>query len=117
MLCRERELIRLEPPGFLIIIITELKGVIQDFLTLSSLRHKLSPICTLKGTVRYRVQITCNTSSDYHVQHVMCEVVRRDSSAIKADRVEIAFIIALFYWLKPLTNEEGEETRVPRENP
>ena len=30
---------------------------------------------------------------------VTCHVVRRDSSAIKFDRVEIAFIGALFYWL------------------
>ena len=34
--------------------------------------------------------------------HVTFHVVRRDSSAIKFDRVEIAFILALFYWLKPI---------------
>ena len=34
--------------------------------------------------------------------HFVCHVVRRDSSAIKFDRVEIAFILALFYWLKQL---------------
>ena len=44
-------------------------------------------------------------------------MVRRASSTIKFDRVEIAFIVALFYWLKPLTNEGGEETGVPGENP
>ena len=31
--------------------------------------------------------------------HVRCHVVRRDSSAFKFDRVEIAFVVALFYWL------------------
>ena len=51
------------------------------------------------------------------MQHVMCHLVRRDSSAVKSDRVEIAFILALFYWLKPLNNEGGEETRVPGEKP
>ena len=48
------------------------------------------------------------------MQHVVCHVVRRDSSAIKFVRVEIAFILVLFYWLKPLTDEGGEETGVPR---
>ena len=37
--------------------------------------------------------------------NVMCHLVRRDSSAIKFDRVEIAFTIGLLYWLKPLTDE------------
>ena len=40
------------------------------------------------------------------MQPVVCHVVRRDSSARKFDRAEIAFISALFYWLKPLTDEE-----------
>ena len=35
----------------------------------------------------------------------MCHVVRKDSSAIKFDRVEIAFILALFYWLESLTDK------------
>ena len=38
-------------------------------------------------------------------------------SAIKFGRVEIPFILALFYWLKPLADEGGKETGVPRENP
>ena len=48
---------------------------------------------------RNRVQITCNTSSGHRVQHAVCHVARRDSSAIEFDTVEIAFILALFYWL------------------
>ena len=73
--------------------------------------------CTLKWPGRNGVQITCNTSSAYHVQPAVCHLVRRDSSATKSDRVEIAFILALFCWLKPWTDEEGEETRVLGENP
>ena len=65
------------------------------FFTISSLCHELSPTCTLNGPERDRVQITCNTSSAYHVQHAVCHMVRRDSSAIKFDRVEIAFILTL----------------------
>ena len=47
----------------------------------------------------------------------MCHFVGRDSSAIKFDRAEIVPVSALFYWLKPLTDEGGEETGVPGENP
>ena len=61
--------------------------------------------------------ITCNTSSAYRVQRVVCHLVRRDSSAIKFDRAEIAFILALLYGLKPSADEGGEETGVPGENP
>ena len=79
----------------IIIIIILLKGIIRDFFTISSLRRELSPTRTLLWPGRNRVQITCNTSGAYHVQHVVCDVVPRDSSAIKFDRVEIAFILAL----------------------
>ena len=72
------------------------------FVTISSLRCKLFPTHMLKWPRRNRVQITCNTPSAYHVQPAACHLVRRDSSAIKFDRVEISFILALFCWLKPL---------------
>ena len=64
---------------------------ISRYFTISLCRE-LSPTRMLKWPGHDRVQITCNTSSAYHVQHVMCHVVRRDSSAIKFDRGEIAFI-------------------------
>ena len=38
-------------------------------------------------------------------------------AVIKFDRVWITFILALFYRLKPLTSEGGEDTRIPGENP
>ena len=41
------------------------------FLKISSMRRKLSPTRTLKRPGRNRVQITCNTSSAYHEQHVV----------------------------------------------
>ena len=52
-----------------------------------------------------------------HVQHIERLSCASVSSAIKLDRVEIAFIWALFYWLNHLTDEGEEETGVPRENP
>ena len=44
---------------------------ISRFVTFSSPRCKPSPTRTLKWPGRNRVQITCNTSSAYHVQHVL----------------------------------------------
>ena len=41
------------------------------FFTISSLRREPSPTRTLKWPGRNRVQIACNTSSGYHVQHVV----------------------------------------------
>ena len=69
------------------------------FLTISSQCRELSPTRTLKWPGRNHVQITCNTSNAYHMQVSCTHLVRRDSSAIKFDRIEIAFIWALFYWL------------------
>ena len=61
-------------------------------------------------TVSYTyAQVAWAQSCANHVQHierlwrgtcrVTCHVVRRDSSAIKFDRVEITFVWDLFYWL------------------
>ena len=61
-----------------------------------------------------------------HMQHtgrVSCtacqepHVTKRLLTTIKSDKVEIAFILALFYLLKPLTNDGGEEIVVPGDNP
>ena len=63
------------------------------------------------------LRITYSRSSAYHVQYVMCHLMRRDSSAIKFDRVEIAFILALFYWLKPLPDKEGMKPEYSEKTP
>ena len=65
----------------------------------------MSPTSTLKWPEPNKVQITCNTSNAYHVRHVVCHVVRRDSSVVKSDRVEIAFIF-FFYWLNDYPMKE-----------
>ena len=64
------------------------------FFTISSQRRELSPTRTLKWSRRNRVQITCNTSSAYHVQHAMFRATWYEGTAqlFKFDRVEIAFI-------------------------
>ena len=97
-----------EPPGdkgigiiiIIIIIIITLKGTIRDCLqsphcAANCLQHVRSSgpgaiVCKSRAT--HRALITCKC-------HVTCHLIRRDSSAIKFDRVEIAFILALFYWL------------------
>ena len=69
------------------ILLIELKGTIEIFFTISSLHRKLSPTRMLKWPGRNCVQIMCNTSGAHHMQHVMCPVVWRDSSAVVFDRL------------------------------
>ena len=74
-------------------IIIAFKSAIQDFLqsphsATNCLQHVRSSgpgaiMCKSRAT--HRALITCKC-------HVTCHLVRRDSSAIKFDRVEIAFI-------------------------
>ena len=76
-----------------IIIIIRFKGSIRDFLqsphsAANCLRHVRSSgqgtiVCKSRAT--HTALITCKC-------HVTCHLVRRDSSAIRFDRVEIAFI-------------------------
>ena len=70
----------------IILLMIASEGVIRHFYNLS-LCLELSPTPRLKWPGRNRVQIICNTSCAYHIQHVVCHVVRMDSSAIKFDRV------------------------------
>ena len=51
----------------------------------SSLGHGLSPTPTLNWPRLNGVKITCSTSGDHQVRHVVCHVVQKDSSAIKFD--------------------------------
>ena len=103
--------------------IVALKGAVRDFLQ--------SPHCAANCLQQERSSglgaIVCKSRATHrgphHVQHVVCHVVRRGSSAIKFGRAELAFICALFYWLIGLTDEEGKGrgegggTGVPGENP
>ena len=47
------------------------------------------------------------------MQHVVCEGTAQLLSLTELIRIYSFF----FYWLKPLADEGGEETGVPRENP
>ena len=78
---------------------------------ISSLRRELSP---------FPAQSCAN-----HVQHLerlsraICRVPRgtKGSPAIKSDRVEIAFIWALFYWLNHQPTEDGRKPEYPEKTP
>ena len=84
----------------IIIIIIAFKGAIQDFLqSPHSAANRLQHVClsglgaiVWKSRATHPALFTCKC-------HVTCHLVWRDSSAIQCDRVEIAFIWALFYWL------------------
>ena len=65
----------------MMIIIIAFKGAIQDCLTNSSLRCEPSPTRTLKWPGRNRVQIKCNTSGAYLVQHVVLRATRYEGTA------------------------------------
>ena len=70
------------------------------FFTLSSLRHEPSPTHTLKWPRRNHVQITCNTSSAYHVQLVL-RVTRYEGTArlLSLTKFKSRLFELLFYWL------------------
>ena len=82
------------------------------FFTVSLLHHELSLTHKLKWSGRSHVPVKFKTSGSCHMQYVVWHIVQRNSSAINLDKFEIAFILALFHWLKPLTNEGGEKARV-----
>ena len=58
----------------MIIIMIALKSEIRKFHNLLT-----APARMLRWPGRNRVQITCNISSAYHVQHVVCHLVRSGS--------------------------------------
>ena len=51
------------------------------FSIIPSLRRELSPTQTFKWLGRNRVQTTCNTSSAYHVQHVVLRATWYEGTA------------------------------------
>ena len=84
----------------IIIIIITFKGAIRDFVRsphsatncLQHVRSSSPGAVMCKSHATHWVLIMCKC-------HVTCHLVWRDSSAVKFDRVEIAFIWSLFCWL------------------
>ena len=83
----------------IMIIIIAFKGAIQDFCIISSLRRERSPTGTLKWSRHNGVQITCNTLSVHHVQHVVLRAMPYEGTAqllslteLKSHLFELYFI-------------------------
>ena len=76
--------------------IIALKGAIRDFFFIFFFflqSHYLQQIrSSSEGAILCKSR--ASTLDAFHAQRVMCHVVRRDSTAIKFDRVEIAYILA-----------------------
>ena len=68
-------IIRTATTTTIIITIIVFKDTILHFLQLLSVPRTVSTP-TLKRPGRNRVQITCNTSIAYHVQHILCHVAQ-----------------------------------------
>ena len=89
------------------------------FFTISSQRRELSPTRTLKWPRRNRVQITCNTSSAYHVQHVVLCATWYEGTAqllslteLKSHLSELCFV---GWIIKPM--KEGRKPEHPEKTP
>ena len=82
------------------------------FSTNSSLHREPSPTCTLQWPGSNRVQITCNTSSTYHVQHLMLRAMWYEGAAqlfslteLKLHLFEVFVFWGFFLLAEPLTDE------------
>ena len=62
-------------------------------------KSRIAPLNAIIIIIIIIIIIMCNTSSAFHVQHIVCHMVQRGSSAIKFDRVENAFDLNSFYSL------------------
>ena len=77
------------------------------FFTISSLHRQPSATPTLKWPGRNHVQITCNTSSAYHMQHVVLHATWYEGTVLLLSLTE--FKSHLFDYIllaKPLSDED-----------
>ena len=94
----------LEKRGEIILKILAFKGANRDFFFFfynlltapRTVSNKYAKMARAQSCANHVQHIECLSRATCHVT---CHVVRRDSSAIKFERVEIAFTLALFYWL------------------
>ena len=83
----------------MIIIIIAFKDAIRDFFTISSLCRKPSPTRMLTWPAHNRVQITYNTSSAYHVQHVMTRATWYEGTAQLSSLTELKLHLLELYFI------------------
>ena len=89
------------------------------FFTVSSQCRELSPTRTLKWPRRSRVQITCNTSSAYLVQHVLLRAAWYEGTAQLSSLTELKLHLFELYFvgwiIKPM--KEGRKPEYPEKTP
>ena len=89
------------------------------FFAISSQCCELSPTRTLKWPRRNRVQITCNTSSAYHVQHVVLRATWYEGTAQLLSLTELkSHLFELYFvgWIiKPM--KEGRKPEYTEKTP
>ena len=85
------------------------KRGISRFFTTSSQGYKLSPS-------RSQSAVVCKSCTT-HWLLVMCNMWHAMLYTWTARLLSFRSHLALFHWLKSLSDKRGEETRVPRENP
>ena len=82
------------------------KALFEIFFIIFSQRRELSPTSTLKWPRRNRAQITCNTSSAYHAQHVVLRATWYEGTAQLLSLTELKlhlFELYLVGWIiKPM---------------
>ena len=102
----------------IIIIIIAFKGSIRDFLqsphsAANCLQHVRS-----SGPRRNRVQITCNTSSAYHVQHVVLRATWYEGTAQLFSLTELkSHLFELYFVGRIIKPDEGGGNRSTRRKP
>ena len=89
------------------------------FFTISSLRREPSPRRTLRWSGRNRVQITCNTSSVYHVQHVVLRATWYEGTAQLLSLTELKSHLFELYFtgFSSSPMKEGRKPEYPEKTP
>ena len=83
------------------------------------MRRESPPTRILKWPGRNRVQITCNTSSAYHVQHVVLRATWYEGTAQLLSMTEFKSRLfeILLYWLNHDPMKEGRKLEYPEKTP
>ena len=100
----------------IIMIVIAFKGANRDFLQSPHSGVNRLQYVRKSGLGAIVVQITCNTSSAYHVQHVVFRATWLEGTAPLLSLTELNLHLFELLLSEPLTDEGGEETGVPGEN-
>ena len=103
--------------NIIIIIIIMIIIIIIIIIIIAFKGAFLSPTRTLYWPGRNRVQITCNTSSAYHVQHVVLPATWYKGAAQLLSLEELKSHLFSLYFIEPLNRWRCGGNRSTRRNP